>query len=139
MSNKARLIVLCLTALCSQNPYAQQRVMGIDEMFGLADQNSKRIQVYQTGKAAADEALRTAKAQRQPDINVSLSASYLGNGRLWDRDFGNGTKIDMPHWGNNFALDAQQVIYAGGAINSGIRLAELGKQQAELDWQKNRQ
>lgn len=139
MSNKARLIVLCLTALCSQNPYAQQRVMGIDEMFGLADQNSKRIQVYQTGKAAADEALRTAKAQRQPDINVSLSASYLGNGRLWDRDFGNGTKIDMPHWGNNFALEAQQVIYAGGAINSGIRLAELGKQQAELDWQKNRQ
>lgn len=45
----------------------------------------------------------------------------------------------MPHFGNNFALEAQQVIYAGGAINSSITLAELGQQMAALDWQKNRQ
>lgn len=45
----------------------------------------------------------------------------------------------MPHWGNNFALEAQQVVYAGGAISSGIELAELEKQLAEMDWQKNRQ
>lgn len=45
----------------------------------------------------------------------------------------------MPHFSNNFALEAQQVIYAGGAINSGIALAELGQKMSELDWQKNRQ
>ena len=45
----------------------------------------------------------------------------------------------MPHFGNNFAIEAQQVIYAGGAISSGIRLAELEQQLAKLDWQKNRQ
>ena len=70
-------------------------------------------------------------------MNVSLSASYLGNGKLWDRDFGNAMTVDMPHFGNNFALEAQQVIYAGGAISSGIRQAELGKLLAELDLQKN--
>ena len=43
----------------------------------------------------------------------------------------------MPHFGNNFALEAQQVVYAGGAISSGIRQAELGKLLAELDLQKN--
>lgn len=70
-------------------------------------------------------------------MNVSLSASYWGNGKLWDRDFGNAMTVDMPHFGNNFAWEAQQVVYAGGAISSGIKQAELGKLLAELDLQKN--
>ena len=139
MSKKNRLIVLSLIALCSQYVCAQPKTMGMEEMFRLADENSQSIQVYKTGKEAAEVALKTAKAQRLPDINASLSASYLGNGKLWDRDFSNPMTIDMPHFGNNFSLEAQQVIYAGGAINSGIELAELGRQSAELDWQKNRQ
>ena len=111
--------------------------MGIDELLRLADAQSKSIQTYRTGTEAAGEALKAAKAQRLPDVNVSLSASYLGNGKIWDRDFGNAMTVDMPHFGNNFAIEAQQVIYAGGAISSGIRQAELGKQLAELDLQKD--
>ncbi len=111
--------------------------MGIDELLRLADAQSKSIQTYRTGTEAAGEALKAAKAQRLPDVNVSLSASYLGDGKIWDRDFGNAMTVDMPHFGNNFAIEAQQVIYAGGAISSGIRQAELGKQLAELDLQKD--
>lgn len=142
MSNKRWLIVLCLIVLCGQCVYAQhpmERVLGIEEIFCLADANSKSIQTYDTGKEAAGQALKVAKARRLPDVNVSLSFSYLGDGRLWDRDFSNGMNIPMPHFGNNFALEAQQVIYAGGAINVGIALAELEQQKAGLDWQKNRQ
>lgn len=131
--------MLCGAVLCSQYLCAQSRTMGIEEMFRLADENSKSIQTFRTGKEVADENLKAAKAQRLPDISASLSGSYWGNGKLWDRDFSNATKIDMPHWGNNFALEAQQVVYAGGAISSGIELAELEKQLAEMDWQKNRQ
>lgn len=131
--------MLCSAVLCRQYLCAQSRTMGIEEMFRLADENSKSIQTYRTGKEVADENLKAAKAQRLPDISASLSGSYWGNGKLWDRDFSNATKIDMPHWGNNFALEAQQVVYAGGAISSGIELAELEKQLAEMDWQKNRQ
>lgn len=138
MSKKKRLIgLLCITVLCSQGLCAQTRQMGIEELFRLADEQSKSIQTYRTGKEAAEEALKAAKAQRLPDVNVSLSASYWGNGKLWDRDFSNAMTIDMPHFGNNFALEAQQVVYAGGAISSGIRQAELGKLLAELDLQKN--
>ncbi|WP_308760916.1 TolC family protein [uncultured Bacteroides sp.] len=142
MSNRMWLMGLCVTVLCSQGLYAQPssgRLMGIEEMFRLADANSKSIQTYNTGKEAADEALKAAKAQRLPDVSASLSFSYLGDGHLWDRDFGNGMNISMPHYGNNFALEAQQVVYAGGAISSGIALAELGQQMAELDVRKNRQ
>ena len=135
--NKRLIVLLCLAALCSQCLYAQTRQMGIDEMFRLADEQSKSVQTYRTGADAADEALRAAKAQRLPDISVSLSASYLGDGRIWDRDFGNGMKVDMPHFDNNFTLEAQQVVYSGGAISSGIRQAELAKTLAQLDMQKN--
>lgn len=138
MSKKIRLIVLLYVAvLCSQNLCAQPRVMGVEEMFRLADENSRSVQVYATGKEAASEALKAARNQRLPDITASVSGSYWGNGKLWDRDFGNAMKIDMPHWGNNFSLEVQQMIYTGGAVNSGIELASLGKRQAELDWEKN--
>lgn len=131
--------MLCGAVLCSQYLCAQSRTMGIEEMFRLADENSKSIQTFRTGKEVADENLKAAKAQRLPDISASLSGSYWGNGKLWNRDFSNATKIEMPHWGNNFALEAQLAVYAGGAISSGIELAELEKQLAEMDWQKNRQ
>ena len=138
MSKKKRLIgLLYVAVLCSQGLCAQTRLMGMEELFRLADEQSKSIQTYRTGAKAADEALKAARAQRLPDVSVSLSASYLGNGKLWDRDFCNAITVDIPHFGNNFALEAQQVIYAGGAISSGIRQAELGKMLAELDLQKN--
>ena len=138
MSKKKRLIgLLYIAVLCSQGVCAQTRQMGIEELFRLADEQSKSIQTYRTGREASEEALKAAKAQRLPDVNVSLSASYWGNGKLWDRDFSNAMTVDMPHFGNNFALEAQQVIYAGGAINSGIKQAEIGKALAELDLRKN--
>ena len=45
----------------------------------------------------------------------------------------------MPHYGNNFAIKATQVVYAGGAINRSIQLSELQQQVAELELQDNRQ
>jgi len=119
MSKKSRLITLCHIVLCSQCLCAQSKLMDLEEVFRLADERSVSIQAYQTNREAAGEALKAAKARRLPDIDASLSASYWGNGKLWDRDFSNPTTIDMPHFGNNFSLEAQQVIYAGGAISSG--------------------
>lgn len=139
MSKKSRLITLCCVVLCGQNLCAQSRRMDLEEVFRLADERSVSIQAYQTNREAAGEALKAAKARRLPDIDASLSASYWGNGKLWDRDFSNATTIEMPHFGNNFSVEAQQVIYAGGAIRSGIELAALDQRMAELDWRKNRQ
>ena len=61
MSKKRWLIVPLCAVLCSQGLFAQtldRRVLGIDEMFRLADENSQSIQTYKTGKEAADEALK---------------------------------------------------------------------------------
>lgn len=138
MGKKKRLMgLLCVAVSCSQSICAQTRQIGIEELFSLADEQSKSIQTFRTGAEAAKESLEAAKSQRLPNLSVSLSASYLGDGKIWDRDFGNAMKIDMPHFGNNFALEAEQVVYAGGAISSGIKQAEIGKLQADLDLRKS--
>ncbi len=140
MSKTIRLIGLLCAALCSQTNYAQDSVhvvMGIDEMFRLADENSVNIRASRTGIDIARHAVDAAKDQRLPDINASLSFSYLGDGFITDRDFSNGMHVDIPHFGNNFAFEASQVVYSGGAITSGIKLAELSEQMAQLDYQRN--
>jgi hypothetical protein len=38
--------------------------------------------------------------------------------------------LKSPHFGNNFALEAQQTVYTGGAINANIRKAQLATEQA---------
>lgn len=97
------------------------------------------IRSFESGAAAAAEGVRAARAERLPDVGVTVSASFLGDGRLWDRSFGEGMKVDIPHFGNNFALEAQQVVYAGGAVRSGIRMAELEQRDAETSLERNRQ
>lgn len=140
MDKRKRLIVLFCIALCSQ-VYAQveRRILGIEEMYRLADENSSSIRSFKTEKKVLDESVKATQSQRLPDISASLSMSYLGNGNIWDRDFTNGQSVHFPHFGNNFAFEASQMIFTGGAINSSIALAELSQQMSALDLQKNRQ
>lgn len=106
--------------------------LSIDEMFRMIDQRNSSIKADRTAVEAAGEGIRAARSQRLPDISTQLNFSYIGNALLTDRDFGNGVGCKTPHFGNQFLLDVQQTIYAGGAINAGVRLAELGAEQACL-------
>ena len=62
-----------------------------------------------------------------------MSVAYLGNGYITDRDFSNGTSVSIPHYGNNIAIEASQVIYSGGAITNGIKAADIGRKMAEIN------
>ncbi|MDH6534138.1 TolC family protein [Parabacteroides sp. 52] len=117
----------------------QIRKLSIEEMFNLADNNSRSIRVFDFAEKESEQAIKVAENAKLPSIDVSLAASYLGDGWIADRDFSNGTNAPMPHLGNNFAIEASQVIYAGGAISSSIALAKLQYQLARLDKEKNRQ
>lgn len=118
--------------LCAADAAAQtQRSMTIGELFGLVETGSKTLRMQKTGVDVAIRGIEEARSRRLPDINASLAASYNGNVLMTDRDFGNARGLSQPHFGNSFALEAQQVIYAGGAISSGIRLAELQRAQSE--------
>ncbi len=130
---------LGIAMLCAVSAAGQERQMGIEEMFSLADTNSTAIRSMLSAEREAAEALRVAKNDRLPSIDFSASASYLGDGWMADRNFSGGMNAPMPHFGNNFAVEAAQVIYAGGAIESNIELAKLKMESARLDTEQNRQ
>ncbi len=111
---------------------------GMRRLFDIADEHNTSINSCKTALQKAQLDIEAAKAQRLPDINASLSFSYLGNGQIWDRDFTNYIKAAIPHWGNSFSIEAAQVVYSGGAVTSTIRLAELGKEMETLNDDSNR-
>ena len=148
-------ISMIVGASCCVPSYAQQR-MSLKSFYDLADQQSQRIKVSEAALKASEEGVASAKSALLPSVELSVQGSYTGNAFLMSRGFStSGTteyivpglgpqqvqngKQPTPHWGNSFTARATQVIYAGGAIRSGIEMAKLGHQLAELDVEKNRQ
>ena len=140
--------------ICAQEKAVQ--VVTLTTLYDLADRQSQKVRVSEVALRAADEGVAAAKSALLPSVDLSLQGSYTGNAFMLSRGFsGNGTtdyivpgvgtipvangKQDTPHWGNSFTAQVSQVVYAGGAIRSGIRMAELGKEMAELDVEKNHQ
>ena len=120
-------------------PISKKENMTISQLFQKVEDNSKSLRTSLSGVEAAHLGIESAKSKKLPDLDASLSFSYIGNALITDRDFSNVHGLKSPHFGNNFAFQAQQVVYAGGAINAGIKLAELGKQQAEVGVKLTRQ
>ncbi len=98
--------------------------IGIDEMFSRIESQNSTMNMLKTSQEAAEEGIRVAKNARFPEINAEVNISYIGDAFLTDRDFSNFTKAKTPHFGNGFTLEAQQVVYAGGAVSAGIKMAQ---------------
>ena len=131
---KRRIICCAVVAMMmAQHATAQtpQRKITIGELFTLVESGSKTLRMQKSGVDVSARGIEEAKSKRLPDVGASLQMSYNGNVVMTDRDFGNVKGFSQPHFGNSFALEAQQVVYAGGAIDAGIRLAELQKSMSE--------
>lgn len=139
MSNFRLLIVALCASLCALGSYAQQPyVLSLEQMFVLADKNSKAIKTEDAAVLEAEQDVKVEYNSVMPDISISLSASYLGNGYLMDRHFANGSSIDMPHFGNNLAIEVSQLLYGGGAVTNSIALAKLKEEMANVNREATR-
>ncbi|MEG2070123.1 MAG: TolC family protein, partial [Bacteroidales bacterium] len=142
MKKKLLILLLFLILYHSEMITAQSSEpfkLTMQQMFELAETNSKSIRLFDIAEKEAQQAVKVAKNASLPSIDIALSTSYLGNGWLTDRNFSNGQSASIPHFGNNFAIEASQVIYAGGAISHNIAKAELASQLAQYEKEKNRQ
>lgn len=108
-----------------------QRRLTANELFSMIESGNSTLNATKTGVSVATQGIEEAKNKRLPDIGASLSLSYTGNVLITDRNFSHAKGASQPHFGNSFALETQQVVYAGGAITTGIKLAELQKSVAE--------
>lgn len=140
---KIKNVLLLLFILWSLPKVGAQTIhrqkLSIGEMFELADRNSRSIRTFDIAAQEAAQTVKVIKNSRLPALDVSLSASYLGDGWMSDRDFSDGFNAPMPHFSNNFAIEASLLLYAGGTISGNITIAKLQEQIAQLDKEKNRQ
>lgn len=141
---RLKLFVVLLSAMLLGDvglmPCSARNVVPLsaDSLFRLIDDRSRTVRLKALCIDEASEGENVARSARLPMLNASLSVGYLGNGYLTDRDFGHGMKVHNPHSNNNFALEAMQMIYSGGAISGGIRMAELNSRMAALDLEQSR-
>ena len=111
----------------------------ITQLFQTAEQHNATLQTLQSAINEAQAGIDAAKTAKLPDVKGEVSVSYFGNARMWNRHFGESTSAPMPHYGNNFLLSVQQVLYAGGGIKAGIALAQQNAQMSQLNALNQRQ
>jgi outer membrane protein TolC len=90
----------------------------------LAEQNNNDVAAARRGVEASQQGIKVANAAKLPDINASLSLSYIGDATILDRNFSNITRAATPHFGNTLEVSVYQPVYTGGAITAGVDLAQ---------------
>ena len=135
------LILICVLPFAVTTISAQTagRTITLDELYALADTQSKAIKIFETALAGAEQDVSVARNAYLPNVDVSASASYNGNVWVSDRDFSDGQNFTAPHFGNSFSIEASQVVFAGGAIANSIKSMEIRKQISEWDLAEHRQ
>ena len=129
---------MVVTAVIAVKAQQEQR-MTVNELFELVESNSKTLQSQKISVEFAQKGIEVARTARLPEVNASASLSLNGDVLVTDRDFTHWEGYGAPRWGNSLAVEAQQVVYAGGAIDAGIRLAELHAEQAAVGVSQSRE
>ncbi len=128
MNNQRLLTGLLTAALLGSGVCAfsqNSSVITLEQLFETAERNSVQLRPSFSAEEEANHEVSEARAGRLPDINASLSFSYIGDGFTTKRNFSDYQKAPIPHYGNALNLSVNQPLYTGGAITAGIKLAEL--------------
>lgn len=138
MSNtNKRVATLCMGVAMLLAPAIMQAQTatlqgGLDQLFRVAEEHNATLQSMRSAIDVAQAEVDAAQKAKLPDVNALLSVSYLGDAWLLNRHFGEAMKAPMPHFGNNFVFQAQQVVYAGGALTAGVQMARQNEQMQRL-------
>ncbi len=125
--NNLRLLTGLLSIILSGGGVCAygQSVITLEEIFETAEVNSAQLRPSLSAQNEAEREINVARSGRLPDINVSLSLSYIGDGFITKRNFSDYQKAPIPHFGNGLAVSITQPVYTGGAITNAIELAEI--------------
>lgn len=128
MNNQRLLRGLLAAAILSGGvcAWAQTpRTITLEELFATAEANSAQLRPSFSAEEEARREISVAQSNMLPDINATLSLSYLGDGFTTDRNFSDYQKAPIPHLGNGIGITVDQPLYTGGAITKGVEMARL--------------
>lgn len=127
----------CFTLFCSINSYGQEKkIVSLDEAISLGVNHSNQIKLDSLNFKIADAKLSQSKANQLPQ--VTASASYI---RISDNitpftvAFPTGNVVLNPQILNQSynAVQARQLIWAGGKLRNANKIAELDKKAIDFD------
>ncbi len=101
--NNYRLLrgLLCATLLsggvCVMGQ--SQTTISLEEIFEIAEAQSVQLRVSKSAETEAEKDVSVAHNGRLPDINASLSLSFIGDGFTTKRNFSDYQKAPIPHLG----------------------------------------
>ena len=138
-------------ALAQESTAPDSVSMTLAAIYQLADEKSRVIRISEQSLRAAQEGVQQAKNSLLPSVSIDLSGSYIGDAYLMSRGFSttgttevilpglgpqtvNNGRQQTPHWGNMLSVQATQVIYSGGALTAGIKIAEAGEPSERCVW-----
>lgn len=130
---------LCIAPILLSAQQTEDKKLSVGELFLLVKDNHPTLTVSRSDIAIARQNVEVAKNQMLPQISTGVQAYYLGDAAVIDKDFSNSTRVDMPHFGNAFSLEVQQLIWKGNVVRNGIKVQSLREELAELNYQANEQ
>lgn len=134
------IIAVLVTTISINTAFAQtERKISVEELFALTKENHPNLAVSKADITIAKQKVEVAKNAQLPSINAGVQAYYLGDVNIIDKDFSNSTRVDMPHFGNTFSVDASQLIWKGGLVQNSIKAQSLQEELTELNYQANEQ
>lgn len=132
-------IVIMLAAFSAHAQDSLHLVLKVDELFTLAEQNSKSLSMSRQGIAISAQNTAIAKSARVPEISASIDAGYIGNIAILSPGFSNKETVPVPHFTNNYGLEASQVLYNGNRINQTIAKSKLQEQLSQLNYEQDKE
>lgn len=120
-----RLIVIALLGIADCAFGQGQSIITLEQLFETAESHSPQLRPSFSAEEEMRRGVTEARTNRLPDINTNLSFSYIGDGFTTKRNFSDYQKASIPHFGNGLSLNVSQPVFTGGAITTGIELAEL--------------
>ena len=141
--NNHRLLTGVLTALLLSGGVravgSNPEIITLEEIFQTAETSSVQLRPSLSAVEEARRDISVARSQRLPDIQASLSLSYIGDGFTAKRDLSDWQKAPIPHFGSGLSLNITQPVYTGGAVTSTIDMAGLKTTAARYaaDFERN--
>lgn len=138
---RGRGIYLCMFCVLAVAPVAwsqQERTLSIGELLRLSDTENAEIKAAISQIKVSEQQERISRSPLLPQLNLSLSVGYLGNGTILDRDFSHPVKDELPHLSNSLGVELYQPLYEGGSIAGGIQMAKKQTQMAGIGLEATR-
>jgi outer membrane protein TolC len=141
INKKSGLIFsLCLTLLAGTT-YAQEKPykLNLNQAIELGMKNHQQLKISRANVAVSEQQIEVTKLNQLPTLTASASAFYLGDAMVLNTNLSKVQKVDMPNFGNTYAVQASQLLYKGGLIKKSIEMSELQNQLSQLDLTKDEQ